>query len=135
MKRVAISLAAIGLLGLAANQALAQRVVSPVVGTHVTAGHGIQRASHVGTLHYYRQVGRSRPGYYGRHRYGGYHGGYAPVIVPRRYVPRYLPRYLPHRPPVGVPYHRYARPYGHPYYGPYRGFSYSGPGISIGIGF
>ena len=122
MKRVAIGLAAIGLLGLAANQALAQRVVSPAVPTHVTAGQGI-RADHVGTLHYYRQVGHYRPGYYGRPRYGGYHGGYGPVVVPRRYVPRYVPR------------HRYARPYGHPYYGPYRGFSYSGPGFSIGIGF
>ncbi len=131
MKRVAISLAAIGLLGLAANQALAQRVVSAAVGTHVTAGHGIQRADHVGTLHYYRQVGRSRPGYYGRHRYGGYYHGYGPVVVPRRYVPRYLP----HHPPVGVPYYRYSRPYGQPYYRPYRGFSYYGPGISIGIGF
>ena len=131
MKQVAMSLAAIGLLALAANQARAERPVSHSAPTHVTAGHGIQSASHVGTLHYYRQVGRSRPGYYGRNRYGGYYPGYAPVIVPRRYVPRYVP----HHPPVGVPYYRYSRPYGHPYYRPYRGFSYYGPGISIGIGF
>lgn len=131
MKQAAISLAAIGLLALAANQACAQRAGSHSTPTRVTAGHGIRGPDHVGTLRHYRQVGHYRHGYHGRHRHGGGYYGYGPVIVPHRYVPRYVPRH----PAVVVPCHRYCRPYRHYYHRPYRGFSYYGPGISIGIGF
>ena len=125
MKRAALSLAAIGLLCLAANQAMAQRVSARSAAAHVTVGQGGHGAVHVGTLHHYRQVGRYRPAYRGYHPYHGGYGGYGRVVMPR-----YMPRY-----PVAVPYYGYSRGYGHPYYRPYRGFSYSGQGLSIGIGF
>lgn len=119
MKRIALSLAAIGVLCLAADQALAQRVVSHRTATHVTAGHGIHRTSHIGTLHHYRQVGSYRHGYY------GYPGGCGRV---------YGNPYVRHQ-YYSVPSHHQYRSYRSHYYRPYRGFSYSGPGFSIGIGF
>ncbi len=125
MKRVALTLAAMGLLCLAANQAMAQRARAHSAAAHVTVGHGGHGAVHVGTLHHYRQVGHYQSGYLGHHRYNGHYGGYAHVAMPR-YVPRY---------PVAVPYYGCSRPYAYPYYRPYRGFSYSGSGLSIGIGF
>ncbi len=122
MKRIALSLTAIGVLCLAANQAFAQRVGSHSTAMHVSAGHGIHYAGLAGSGHHIQQVGYR----YGHHGYRGYRGGCGAAIVPR-YVPRYS---------VGVPYYRSYRPYTPHYYGGYGGgFNYYGPRFSIGLGF
>jgi hypothetical protein len=78
------------------------------------------------------------------HGHGGYYVGYhGPVVVAPRVWPRVVevvpapvyPRLA--YPTVVYPTVVYPRPYRYPYYcaGPSYGFSYQGPGLSIGVGF
>jgi hypothetical protein len=124
MKRLALCLAAIGVLGLAADQAFAQRMGSHSMAVQMTAGHGMHGSSYVGSVrHYGRGYGY---GYRGHHGGYGYDPGCGPV-----YAHPYVPRHYG----VGVPYYLNYRPYGSSYYRPHYGFSYRGSGLSIGIGF
>ena len=134
MKRIALTLAALGVLGVAANRALAEGALSYPMAAHVAANYGIHHAGLTKAVQY-QQVGRfSRRGY-GHRGYRDYgHGGAAihsrgcgcghcgggAVVVPysRHYYPRsydYYPR----------SYNYYPRP----------GFTYHGRGFSFGFGF
>ena len=117
MKRVALALATIGVLGVATSQALAEGALSYPMAAHVAAKYGIQ---HPGQ-HPKVQQHHAREYYRSQHKYR-YRPGQRPVVV--------YPRYPTVVVPYAVPY--YPRPY---YYVPYRGLQYYGSGISFGIGF
>lgn len=126
MKRIALSLAAIGVLGIAVNRACAAGPLSHAATTQVTARYGAQHAGYPGARYY----GQGYPGF---STYPGYRRGYGPALVhPRmRHRPAVVIPFRGHRPVIHPPIHR-RRPYD---YWPDRGFSYSGPGFSIGIRF
>ena len=123
MKRVALALATIGVLGVATSQALAEGALSYPMAAHVAAKYGIQHPGHHPKVqqHHAREYYRQQ---YPRHGQHGYprHYRHRPVVV--------YPRYPTVVVPYAVPY--YPRPY---YYVPYRGLQYYGSGISFGIGF
>lgn len=127
MKQVALTLAALAVLGLAANQAFAKKGPSRSKDRKVAAKHGLKPAGRHINADFYRQVHRKRyanpihrpPGYQHRRPRS------VPVVV---YPP--LVRY----PRLIVPYPRPYYPY--PYYPvPSRGIGYYGSGITLGIGF
>ena len=110
MRRIAIALTAVALLGLAISEARA---------------HGYGHYSRGRTVITLRQ-----PAHHGYYR--GYYPGYYGVSRPGCYLgvrPTYY--YAPHT--------RVYRSHGYPYYGhyyrPYGGFSYYGPRVGISIGF
>ena len=124
MKRVTLTLAALGVLSVAAGQAMAGglKVRSsrgiPILG-HAPASAQVHKVapSH-GSRHY-----KPQRSYHGSSRYHGYHHGQSYYGQP----------YM--RSPIVV----YPGMYGqYPYYGypmPYRGFSYNGRGLSLSFGF
>lgn len=123
MRRVLLTLSAIGVLAVAASQARAEGALSYPMAAHVAAKYGLHHPGHNTAVirevsHRYRGPYRPRPHWY--------HRGPGPVIV---HPPVY--RRLPVVVPVYPPIYRYG-----PYYPrPRGGFSYYGPGFSIGIGF
>ena len=125
MRRVAITLAALAVLGLAANaaQAANRGALSYPMAAHVAAKYGIQHSGHNPAV--LRQTSYRGHGSYGQRGSGGQYGhrGY--------YRPNYGSRTVIVHPPV----YRYPVYVPRPYYGPYNGFQYYGPGFSIGIGF
>lgn len=130
MKRIALSLAAIGMFGAPADPASAGPAPSHPVKGHVTAGRDIHHASHTASVHHFRQAGHYRPGHHGHPSYYRHHRWHG-----RAFVHPYARRHHS----FGVPYQRYYyyRPYcrRYHYYRPYHGFSYRGPGFSFGFSF
>ena len=124
MKRVALTLAALGVLGVGANRAFAEGALSYPMAAHVAAQYGVHHpGQNPAVIH---QVNRYRHGYRGPHHYRhpGYRYRHGPVIVhpPVRRLPVMV---------VPAPIYR---PYPY-YYSPYYGLQYSTPRFSIGIGF
>ncbi len=124
MKRVAVSLVALGVLAVASDRAFAEGALSRPMAAHVAARYGIQHAGlprhvqrHHARQYYYRQRGRHAYRSYRPH-YG--HGAVVAYPSVRRYPVVVHPRVY-----TGDPY----------YYAPRGGFSYYGRGFSIGIGF
>jgi hypothetical protein len=126
MRRVALTLAAIGVLGLAATQAFAEGALSYPMAAHVAAKYGVHHPGLQTTLH---QVKRYGYGHSRQYRYRGPVYPYARPYVGRH--PRVVVPFSGH-PPVMHPrvYPRYR-----PYYRAPQGLRYYGPGFSIGIGF
>jgi len=122
MKRIVFTLATLGALGMAADEAWAGGALSYPMAAHVAAKYGIHHSGHNDAV-LYQEVGRFRSvhrGGYGRPR------GHASVVI--------QPHVWGH-PTVVVPH---ARPYYYPpsyYYVPRSGITYHGRGFSIGIGF
>ncbi|MBN2476547.1 MAG: hypothetical protein JXB62_18175 [Pirellulales bacterium] len=125
MKRITITLAALGIVGLAANLALADGALSYPMGAHVAAKYGIHHPGHNPQV-LYQEAARFRhrdPGPYKHHRGYPRHG----AVIVRPPVWAYPSVVVPAAP-------MYPRVYS-PAYVPYRGFSYYGNGFSIGVGF
>ncbi len=118
MKRIALTVAVIGILAVAADRAFAQGALSYPMAAHVAARYGVQHPGHNPAV--IRQVRNNH--HSARHyRPPGYHHGPRPGII---YAP--VHRY----PPVVLPVY----PHGC-YPMPYRGFSYHGRTLSLGFGF
>lgn len=130
MKRVALTLAALVVLGVAANQALAQGrgAKSYPAAAHVAAKNAIQHGGSSQAVQQvrYRPAHRKPPKHYRQNR------GRARVIIqpPVWGYPAVIGPRWGHPPVVRPPIYRYPR-----YYGPRRGITYYGSGFSIGIGF
>ena len=113
MRKIAIALTAVALLGLAISEAHAQgHGHSSSHRTVVTLRHPGVHGHHYG----------HHPGHYGVQRHGYYLG----------VRPTYF--YAPY-PRVYRSYGCYGSPYYGSYYRPYGGFSYYGRGVGISIGF
>jgi len=113
MRRIAIALTAVALLGLAVSTAQAHGYGHRSSGRTVIT---LRHPAYHGRYHGYY------PGYYGAYRPGCHWGGSATYY----YAP-YAPAY------------RSYGYYGYPYYGyysrPYASFGYYGPGVGISVGF
>lgn len=121
MRRVVLTLAALGLLGLMADRSVA----SPPKSSRGTA----TMVKHRGYSSFYDSRYRSSRSY-GSGRYGR---SRAPVIV-KPVVPRHPTVVYPHRghpPVVHPPISRYR----YPYYRPHSGFYYRGRGFGFSITF
>lgn len=128
MRRTALMLAVLALVGLAASTALAgpsSPSVSVQVGPTLVGHHG-----HPGYSPGYRS---HRPGYHRPPHYRSPYRGRPPVII-YPMVPGHPPVMvpIPGHPPVVLPppHHRYRRPYG-----PHGSIHYRGSGFGISIGF
>jgi hypothetical protein len=111
MRKLAIALTAVALLGLAISEAHAHGA------RHSSRGRTVITLRHPGGHgHYYGRY----PGYYGAYRHG-YLGA--------------RPHYYAPYPRVYRSYGCYGSPYYGHYYRPYGGFSYYGPRVGISIGF
>ena len=115
MKQIALTLAALGVLGVVTNRASAEGALSYPMAAHVAAKYGIHHPGHNRAVQHQevRHFRRGHHGYHGHYGHGPafrphYRAGYAPVVIP------------------------YRQPY---YISPYYGFRYYGPRFSIGIGF
>jgi hypothetical protein len=137
MRRIALGLAAMGVLGFAAHQAFAQSAVSRATAVQV-AGHGGPGSSSITSGAYFLEAGYYHRGYPGYQRHHRYYGGYGPMFVPPRVWGRPavvipLPGYGTVVPPPVYAAPPYYSPYY--YYQPYRGFSYESPRFSFGFSF
>ena len=129
MKRIALSLAAVSILGIMAARAQAEGALARPMGAHVAAKYGIQLAGHPTTV--VSQVSHRRHGQRGYRGYDRGHRGYYRGHPGRYSSPMIIQPYWGH-PAVIVPAPAYR--YRGYYHGPQQSFRYRGPSISFGFG-